>query len=131
MDLSGAGGYFGINNNAWRCLLELAYRYGGWKPLGTEPFDGLLAEDKQAWDPYNYVTNDYQTVTAEDARNLADALERALPDVPGFRAREGAWRRVVSPGRGPNCLEFWSGPEARERLLEFIAFARAGGFVIY
>src|SRR2546423_13839985 len=82
MDLCGAGGYAAWNWQGWRGVLELGHRYG-WIPAGTEP---PLWDEGGPWDgrPWNgtYFCNDGQRVTAEDAHALADALERALPDIP-------------------------------------------------
>jgi hypothetical protein len=81
------------------------------------------------------MTNDYQLVTAADAAALADALERALPDIPN----ESAWSgppggiRVLPDGTTedlpePNALQYWAGNKAY--LQEFIAYCRAGAFAI-
>jgi hypothetical protein len=73
-------------------VLSVAIRYG-WRPMGTEPpkwdRDGVdekqiaaeNAETAAAWDG-TYLSNNSQTVNAFDARNLADALQRALSDFP-------------------------------------------------
>jgi hypothetical protein len=135
MDLSGAGGAFRFPNHGWRAVLALAHDYGGWVPAGTQAprFDDGPPEDD--WSG-TYFSNDYQRVTAEDARNLAEALERALPDVP----REKTWPRKVlravdgreSEGMPDdlNPLEHFSGPQGRQYLEAFIRFCRAGEFVI-
>jgi hypothetical protein len=117
MDLSGAGGYFGINCRAWGMVLELAQRFGGWVPLGTRaPSD--WKEPDSAWDPMDYWSNSYQEVSDQDARNLADALERALLDVPRQRPAPGQTSGLNSDGATaelarPNCLEAWSGSDHR------------------
>ena len=46
------------------------------------------------WDG-GYFTNDYQVVSDEDAANIADALERALDDVPD----EGGGGHVLTPAQ--------------------------------
>ena len=40
-------------------------------------------ESHPDWDSNNYFTNDCQSFTSDDARNMADALQRALPDICG------------------------------------------------
>jgi hypothetical protein len=66
----------------WPLLLELAVSYG-WKPAGTRaPIDIYTGEIMTGeWDG-SYCSNDGQVVIKEDAASLADALERALPDIP-------------------------------------------------
>src|ERR1700687_3816583 len=81
---------FRCNNAFWRDVLALAHAYG-WQPAGTVPPE--LPEDfepKTDWDPRNYFTNDYQTVTDGDARAIADALSDALDDIPGQRNPDAA-----------------------------------------
>src|SRR5215212_473280 len=90
MDIHGAGGYERFSSTAWSKMLMLAYNYG-WKPQGTEPLlwydengelDKQRSPDPDEWDPSNYGTNDHQLVTEADAANIADALQRALNDIP-------------------------------------------------
>ena len=114
MDLSGAGGYQRFSNASWRDVLELAHLYG-WKPAGTEPgqwcdpetgeLDEQLSGDPDEWCG-TYFGNDYQWVTAEDAANMADALERARGGMPDL------------------------GGEAKRKISGFVAFCRAGAFFI-
>ena len=137
----------------WSKALELAGLYG-WKPLGTRPpshvdFYELGAE----WDG-RYLTNDGQTVNAEDARALAAALERSLDDIPdenppidwnSIVQQEDdlpEWlspeeREVIEEGLqdglldilGTSPLEYFAGDEKRH-LKEFIRFCRLGSFEI-
>jgi hypothetical protein len=120
MDLSGRGGYFRFSNSAWCAVLELAYEYG-WEPAGTEAPeftfyapDGVTVDEAQTrewrqhyrnWDG-SYFGNAFQVVCDEDAANIAEALERALDDVP-------------------DLSEGW-----KDYLQEFIKFCRAGAFSI-
>ena len=137
----------------WLKALELAQSYG-WKPLGTCPpshldFYELCAE----WDG-RYLTNDGQTVKAEDARSLAAALERSLDDIPDKNIPTD-WNSIVqweddlpewlSPEErefmdeelqhglldmmGMNPLEYFAGNEKRY-LKQFIRFCRLGSFEI-
>ena len=149
MDLHGRGSYHHFNMTSWRYVLGLAHSYG-WQPAGTEPpsmtvyyVDGTVderltaqyAELAEDWNRYDYFTNSFQQVTDEDAANLADALERALTDVP--EERTVAMRAASQPPhRGVPLdvvehltpLDWFSGE--RERLEEFISYCRAGGFRI-
>ena len=137
----------------WAKALELAQVYG-WKPLGTRPpshidFYDLLVE----WDG-RYLTNDGQTVKAEDARWLAAALEQALNDIPD-ESIPTDWNSIfqseddlpewLSPEErafieeelqdglldilGTNPLEYFAGRE-KQHLKEFIRFCRLGSFEI-
>jgi hypothetical protein len=135
MDLISEGGDFWFPNHGWRAVLDLAHDYGGWVPAGTQ---APQFDDEPPWHDWSgtYFSNDRQLVTAEDARNLADALERALSDVP----REKTWvTKVLRTVDGRefegmpddlNPLEHFSGPDGRRYLEEFIRFCRAGEFVI-
>ena len=158
MDLRGAGGAEWFSVTSWRKVLELAHEYG-WKPAGTEPcrwydaetgeLDEQMSPDPDEWDG-TYFSNDLQYVTDEDAANIADALERALDDIPDFDTAE-KWveltpsntppsypleRAMVEQGLevfGPNLsltsVEFFSG-EAKQKVKDFISYCRAGGFCI-
>jgi hypothetical protein len=76
-------------------------------------------------------------VTAEDARALAEALERALPDVPDHDALAGKTFthpdlpgvRLVNATTPVNPYEWFSGKKGL--LQDFIAFCRQGGFEIW
>ncbi|MHC4179549.1 MAG: hypothetical protein ACYSWU_18715 [Planctomycetota bacterium] len=107
-------GWFRFDVTEWKHVLELAEQHG-WKPMGTQASDrGPDFPRPEDWDG-GYFTSDYQTVTVHDARNLADALERAIPDLPSH---------PVSP------LERFGGQEGPKHVREFINFCRAGEFVI-
>jgi hypothetical protein len=137
----------------WSKALELARLYG-WKPLGTRSPSNLdLYELCAEWDG-RYLTNDGQTVEAEDARSLAAALERALDDIPNETVPTD-WNAMVrleddlpewlSPAErefieeelqeglldvmGINPLELFAGAEKRH-LKQFIRFCRLGSFEI-
>lgn len=150
MDLLGRGVDFHFNWTNWRRVLELAYRYG-WVPAGTEldhfgKVDEELAEQYrhpyEDWDG-TYFGNSFQWVTAEDAANIAQALERALEDIPDedtvseLAARlsfelEGAGVRSIDKEleKRISVLDWFSGEEGKQFLREFIAFCRVGGFRI-
>ncbi|HJQ13648.1 MAG TPA: hypothetical protein VJ830_02785 [Anaerolineales bacterium] len=137
----------------WAKALELAQLYD-WKPMGTRPpshldFYALCAE----WDG-RYLTNDGQTVKAEDARSLAAALERSLNDISNEKLIPD-WSSVfqvkddlpdwLSPEErefieeelqdglldimGTNPREYFAGKE-KPHLQRFIRFCRLGSFEI-
>jgi len=98
-------------------------------------FSTLAPEDAAGWGG-GYFSNDGQRVTAEDARELAAALERALPDVPDHDALRHKARPLGNSGEfgipvgTPTTPSEWFSGDRKQRLREFIAFCRAGGFVI-
>ncbi|HEY3477183.1 MAG TPA: hypothetical protein VGK56_21385 [Anaerolineales bacterium] len=137
----------------WSKALELAALYD-WKPMGTRSPSHLnLSQLGAEWDG-RYLTNDGQTVRAEDARSLAAALERALDDIPDENPRLD-WNSVawidddlpewLSPEErdfmeeelqdglldilGTSPFEYFAGDEKRH-LKAFIRFCRLGGFEI-
>jgi hypothetical protein len=77
MDLiSKSGSTFDLSSDWWRFYLNLAAKCG-WTPKGTGKPDHLGEKDE--WDG-SYEWNDGQIVGEEDAKALAQALERALAD---------------------------------------------------
>lgn len=87
---------FRWNMDTWGKVLQLAERYG-WTAQGTQSAQLYEADGSpvysdeilNSWDG-GYCSNDLQTVTAEDSAALADALERALPDIPDMRTAPDA-----------------------------------------
>jgi len=107
------GGVFVFRDAAqWVQVLSLARAFG-WEPAGTEaPCD--IAID--VWDG-RYAPSDAQEITQEDALALADALDRAVDDIPDV-----AVRRNATPGIRANLLEAFAG---NKRLLRrFIRHCR-------
>jgi hypothetical protein len=77
------GGSWSYNNSAWFYCLKIAQAHG-WEPLGTritehnpELRGEPITEEMAAWRG-GYSSIDWQTVTDEDAKALAAALDRAL-----------------------------------------------------
>jgi hypothetical protein len=136
MNLRGEGGDFHFDVFGWSKVLQLARLYG-WRPLGTRLEEDSEGKPVGDW-AGGYDSNDFQTVTAADARHLAGALERALPDVPGhdalghklvtltFRGRE---IQGLPPDANVSPVEYFSG-ERKQLLQDFISFCRAGAFLI-
>ncbi len=104
----------------------------------TEQFRHLYAD----WDGY-YFSNDCQWVTDEDAANIAQALERALEDIPD-EDTVGELAASQSPDhedfdelieKYPELEEYLTPPhlfddEYRQYVREFIDYCRVGRFVI-
>ena len=133
--------------------LELAELYG-WQPLGTQPpFGRDFHELNAEWDG-NYLTNDGQIIKAQDALSLANALEKALGDIPdskdnmdwnlNFRIVDDLpeWlspeeQEMVDDGienelldiLGIHPLEFFTGNE-KDYLKKFIKFCRMGEIIV-
>jgi len=140
--LEGAGGDIWASVFDWGQLLRLAHSYG-WVPAGT-----VVDEPNVDWNG-GYQTNDWQRVTADDARNLAHALSRALHDLEA----DDRQRIVTVPVELPPAFhnlptnpiinglaledmehltpgEWFGGTEGRERVQKYIDFCRAGEFII-
>ena len=90
MDLRGAGGTERFSVTSWWKVLQLAQEYG-WQPTGTQAPTFTLAdgtvEAVEGWSG-TYLSNSYQRVGDEDAANIAEALRRALGDIPDFDTDE-------------------------------------------
>ena len=133
--------------------LELAELYG-WQPRRTQPPAGIdfwaLGADWHG----GYLTNDGQTVIASDARWLAAALEKSLPDIadqnpandwdPKHWVEDDLPEWLSPPERaiiedelqdgyldiwGVNPLEHFAGAE-KASLKKFLRFCRLGSFEI-
>ena len=128
MDLHGAGGTERLSIAAWGQLLDLASEYG-WQAVGTEmneesfrrylefvagvPKDELDSKYALAlleWDG-NYWHNSDQIVTDADARGLAEALTRALEELPPDKLLDAY--EVTIP-------LFEVGPEPDEKVLQIL-----------
>jgi hypothetical protein len=111
--VSSARGGWHFTTSDWEMLVELACMYG-WEAIAESDYPG-------------------GKVTADGARKLADALERALPDIPRHdalrhKARETPFGLGFDPDVPLSPLEFFSGPGGRRHLREFVAFCRGGEF---
>jgi hypothetical protein len=137
----------------WAKALELAMSYG-WRPMGTQPPSHLDFYKLEADWHGTYLTNDGQTVKAEDALLLACALERSLEDISDTNIKtdwnfemsvEDDLPEWLSPEEremieeelqdglldmmGVHPFEYFAGDE-KEHLKEFIRFCRLGSFEI-
>src|SRR5215510_12845204 len=152
--LWGGCGEFAIPATIWLSILSVATRYG-WTPTGAKApeeewalAEGWSPADSEAppeerlpdWDG-RYYPDYMQEITESDARALAEALERALPDIPKENLPIGNYRysdakcegwRIDNPPPGtiPNSLQELSGGN-RAWLQDLIVHLREpGGFVI-
>lgn len=81
-DLRGKKRNFHYTIHSFPKVLRLAIKYG-WEPMGTlnpdvRDADGQIISfiKPEDWDG-NYTTNDWQFVTEDDVKNLANALKKA------------------------------------------------------
>jgi hypothetical protein len=120
--ISGPGGDRHFTFHAWGMLIDLAIQYGFPYDDPSEP------EDEEGC----------FRVTARKALAFADALERALPDIPDHDAMEhkvvflpaAPGERLVPFETPVSPFEAFSGKK-KERLKDFIALCRRGGFVLW
>lgn len=121
----------------WSQAYYLARRYG-WEPAGTEGGCGIWWWHDEAPDfDCRYFVSLGQLVTAADAKALAEAIAKAMPDIPGepsfgFTHLLCQHERLQPSERlTEDFLEFFaSDPEARHGLREIEALAREGEFRI-
>lgn len=106
-----------FSTTSWQMLLNLAVAYG-WQPGKAE----LV----------KYLSNDGFQVMALDALALAQALERALPDIPAHDATQH--HPTLKHGIIPDNLEGISSLEwlsrTRDNLYKFIELCREGSFSV-
>ena len=113
--------------------MELAYVYG-WKPTGdgTPCIKGRRATDScEDWEwPEEKFFEHYPEVMPEEARAIAAALERALPDLPRYDClpnRVRCWDYRLEENIP---LVEWHAGQGRGYLIAFMAFCLEGGFEI-
>jgi hypothetical protein len=138
----GNGDYFGVSYSLWAAMLEFAERWG-WRPAGTEPPQGIARVDWKG----SYYSSDGQRCRDEDARGLADAIDRFLdgeappstvPPDDEDRKRLCQFMAGVSKSLdAPLCHPVseagdWLGStEGREYLRCFVQFCRGGWFELW
>ena len=132
---------------SWIRLLQLAKDFG-WTPLGVVNHQPQMTSNdsyspKFSLDKMDYISCYHQTVTYDDAQNLADALERAIVDLDDWGSPDFQIISVKGDVRKPEsitaitidfsdvhpttyfCSDFW-----HEYIREFIDFCRCGSFII-
>lgn len=135
IELSNEYGYLSFSNTGWTFILSLACEYG-WEPQGTEL--GVAGEVPSDWDG-RYGSSDGQTVTAADARGIANALDAAVADANLASAAsrlEAECRQNLVEQYGPEFAAHYNGgglgdpTEARKTLQDLVDFCRDGAFQI-
>ena len=94
--------------------------------------DGRWEKD-DSWPGY-YCTNDHQEITADDAKNFAEALEKALEYISGNGISEmGAIKELDEGGWDEdslvvrkNLIDAWSELDAQEMIKGFIELFKSG-----
>ena len=142
-----------LNIASWQSLMNLACVFG-WEPKGTvleswkdnktgEIFppicihpdkrkDGKWVKD-DSW-PGHYCSNDFQEITADDAKNFAEALEKALAHMAGDSSSETEFiEQLDKEDRAEDCwitakgiVNAWSGLDAQEKIKGFIELFKSG-----
>lgn len=138
MNIIGEDRFACVDSLAWQQAYHLARRYG-WKPTGTKAAEWLAYaadDDADDWDS-RYFYSGGQVVTAADAKALAEAIAKAMPDIPreasfGFSHLLCRHERLPPSERlTEDFLEYFaSDPEARRSLREIEALASEGEFRI-
>ena len=147
-----------LNIASWMSMRGLA-RIFGWEPQGTvlmswkdnktgeiffpvciDPgnrIDGQWVKD-DTWSG-SYSSNDLQEITADDANNFAEALEKALACMAGdisieTEVLEGSGEGSYDEGYLvdiKNHIDAWSGPYAQEKIKGFIEVFKSGACIIW
>ena len=141
-----------INIVGWTALRVLAREFG-WEPQGTvlmswkdnktgeiippvcidpdKRIDGKLVKD-DSWSG-KYSSNDLQEITAEDAKNFAEALERALEYISEINISTIEAKEPLGDGYDTDSLDFdeylidtWSGPNMQQIIKGFIELFKSG-----
>jgi hypothetical protein len=129
-----------LSQTVWVLTLDLA-RVCGWNPSGTRHLragGGEMVDDLKdvrhlmGWQT-EYISNDGQTVTADDAAHLARALQKAAVDASKILAD---WRSgtLSVPGdvRTPESgFQWFITPDGRDHLQAVANFCGGGAFQIF
>jgi len=130
--LEGAGGEITFAQSIWPPVLAVAAIFG-WQPQGTIPDkESGIFPGRASYGAYEY--NDGQLVTAEDAHNLGEAIEKALlslfigvkqgvPQTDSDKVRTEEEQRAIQ-----RVMEY--DPEG-DKLKRFVRFCKAGAFTIH
>jgi hypothetical protein len=152
IDLKGTDEAVRLDMASWYFVLELAHRYGWVPELPAFHNGGLSCTASDVYEPEHvwyacYMSAGDLEVSAADAHALADALERALPDVPDHDAMAHKPRAYPMPEAMVRILhdlpddsiptsdqyvrayEWFSG-QRKERLWQIIRVCRTGGITI-
>jgi len=136
-DLSNsAGAYVRFTGSGWDLALAVARHYG-WEPAGIPKPATWDEKEHGPWED-EYWMNAGQEVTAEDARALTAALDRAVaaPDFietvvravdelnEAVAQHNPKWRDDLKPASREQAEGF------RARLVEFASLTRQGPFII-
>jgi hypothetical protein len=84
MSAWGECGEFNFDDPQWTLLLSLVNAFG-WRPEGTRAPEDVAPNEWQGV----YAPGDGQELTRDDALALADALDRALDDIPDLAVERG------------------------------------------
>ena len=158
-DIFGKNGNLGqsLNISGWQSLMGLASVFG-WESQGTvmmswkdnktgEMFPPICFDDKKCIDgqwvkddtwPGSYCSNSYQEITADDAKNFAEALEKALAYMAGDSASEtGFIEQLDKEDRAEDrwitakdTVNAWSGLDAQEMIRGFVEMFKSGACCI-
>lgn len=127
-ELRGKGDTVSLNIAGWEFIVDVAKAYG-WIPMGTQPTDltypnGMPLGAQEDWRG-SYFYNEWQIITEQDASNIADALQRALQDIPAHS------QQLVNccqmRGRDPApIIQSLRTPDGLALVMRVIALCRSG-----
>jgi hypothetical protein len=131
------GASFIVSNLGWYRIYNLAQMYG-WSPMGTQ-------FDEEDWDTRIYLENFGQSVTAEDASGLGNAIQAAIPDLKEGQPEEDAEAQSLSAWEFEFIARaayakitgikdpawFFLDTTWSTKLVELAAFCQRGSFKIY
>lgn len=124
-DLYREGDAFSVSVHTWPRAYALAIE-GGWEPRGTLPPKGLSKKARSEW-PGTYDSNDGQFIAADDASNMAAALEKMMNALPALVADEGApFDEHELAGAKVDPRAYFTPKDKRKLLEALIRFLRGG-----
>jgi hypothetical protein len=127
-----------FSNFFWFLVLNEAEDFG-WEPQGTENNEELIRfqchdlPESEIQERLSggggYTSNDHQRVTPDDARTLAEALEKALPSISDDDQYEEIPQfRIADEAPKTQRAKLLGGPVDKEHIREIIKFCQDGEF---
>jgi hypothetical protein len=129
-DLHRGDDFLSIGLHTWTRAYAFAIE-GGWEPKGTLPPKRLSKMERAAWQG-TYDSNDGQFIAADDASNMAAALEKMVSALPPPVAADPAPFDASSLAGGKVEPRAYFTVENKRKILELlIKFLRGGACEIW
>jgi hypothetical protein len=129
-DLRRADDVLSLGFHTWTRAYAFAIE-GGWEPKGTLPAKRFSQDVRAAWQGW-YDSNDGQIITADDASNMAAALEKMVVTLPVLVPKESTpFDESSLAGGRIDPRAYFTLDDKRRVLQSLIHFLRGGACEIW